>query len=390
MDKILVPCLLLSALLSLGSAATGTTEQSISAIKAVGPEGKGNAEAASAWSELSQADAAMVPELLRAMDDANELAANWLRSAIEAIADRTLARGGKLPVSELRAVLGDTNRNPRARRFAYELIRRVEPGIAEEIIPRMTDDPSLEMRYDAVGRLIQDAEKLASETNTAEATGLYRRALDSAREVKQIQQIKKALDGLGVSVDLPAHFGFLMQWQLIGPFDNTERKGFETVFPPEQAIDLTAEYPGKAGPVRWAPFSSEHEYGQINFNLPYGPLKEVTGYAYTEFKSETGRSAELRLGCKNAWKLWFNGKYVFGRDEYHRGMEIDQYRFPVELKAGKNTILLKICQNEQKENWTKEWEFQLRVCDARGTAILAVDRPPAAPSARARRAAIAP
>jgi len=390
MNKMLMPCLLLSGLLSWGSGIAGTMEQSILAIKAVGPEGKGNTEAASAWRQLSQADAASLPELLRAMDDANELAANWLRSAIEAIADRTLARGGKLPVSELRAVLGDTDRNPRARRFAYELIRRVEPGIAEEIIPRMADDPSLEMRYDAVQRLIQGAERLASETNTAEATGLYRRALDSAREVKQIQQIKKALDGLGASVDLPAHFGFLMQWQLIGPFDNTERKGFETVFPPEQAIELTAEYPGKAGPVRWAPFASEHEYGLINFNLPYGPLKEVTGYAYTEFKSEAARSAELRLGCKNAWKLWFNGKYVFGRDEYHRGMEIDQYRFPVELKAGKNTILLKICQNEQKETWTKEWEFQLRVCDARGTAILAVDRPPAAPQARARRAAMAP
>ena len=51
-------------------------------------------------------------------------------------------------------------------------------------------------------------------------------------------------------------------------------------------------------------------------------------------------------------------------------MEIDQYRLSAELKPGKNVILIKCCQNEQKEDWTTEWEFQLRVCDRTGTAIL--------------------
>ena len=36
---------------------------------------------------------------------------------------------------------------------------------------------------------------------------------------------------------------------------------------------------------------------------------------------------------------------------------------------------MKVCQNEEVKDWTKEWEFQLRVCDATGTAILAKDRP---------------
>ena len=64
-----------------------------------------------------------------------------------------------------------------------------------------------------------------------------------------------------------------------------------------------------------------------------------------------------------------NGKFLFGRDEYHRGAEIDQYRLAGELKKGRNTILVKLCQNEQKEEWTKEWEFQLRITDALGTPI---------------------
>ena len=65
-----------------------------------------------------------------------------------------------------------------------------------------------------------------------------------------------------------------------------------------------------------------------------------------------------------------NGKFLFGRDEYHRNTEVDQYRVPVELKAGANTFLVKCTQNEQVEDWTKTWQFQLRVTDDLGTPIV--------------------
>ena len=51
---------------------------------------------------------------------------------------------------------------------------------------------------------------------------------------------------------------------------------------------------------------------------------------------------------------------------------------PAQLEKGTNSILIKLCQNEQKEDWTVEWEFQLRVCNATGTAIPAADRPKSA------------
>jgi hypothetical protein len=97
--------------------------------------------------------------------------------------------------------------------------------------------------------------------------------------------------------------------------------------------------------------------------------KQVVGYAATEFASAEARDAEIRIGCKNGWKVWLNGELLFDRDEYHRGAKLDQYKLPCHLKAGKNVILVKCCQNEQTEQWTVEWEFQLRVCDATGTAI---------------------
>jgi hypothetical protein len=36
--------------------------------------------------------------------------------------------------------------------------------------------------------------------------------------------------------------------------------------------------------------------------------------------------------------------------------------------------LLKLCQNEQKEDWAQDWHFQLRICDASGAAVLPVSR----------------
>jgi hypothetical protein len=232
------------------------------------------------------------------------------------------------------------------------------------------------LRRDAVDGLLDQAKALVEGDKKLAATIVYRQALGAARDVDQIDVAAKALRELGQTVDLAEHFGFLMHWSVIGPFDNTERKGFDTPFPPEEGIDLKAEYDGKAGKVQWADLATSHEYGSVDINKPYGMLKDVTAYTYTEYESPNDQPAELRLGCKNAWKIWLNGALIFGRDEYHRGMRIDQYKLPISLKKGKNTLLVKVCQNEQTEDWTTEWNFQLRVCDATGTALLATNRLP--------------
>ena len=348
----------------------------IQTIRAVSGEGKGNAAAAKAWQSLSRADADTLPAILAGMDGANPLAANWLRAAVDTIA----AREDKLPLVALQKFLADKNHNPRARRLAFELIQKADAALAAKLIPGMLNDPSVELRRDAVQRVIDQGEDLKKIKKDGLAKQQFSKALDAARDIDQIKATTKALRGLGETVDLPRHFGFLMHWQVIGPFDNTKRGGFEKVFPPEKKIDLTASYEGKHGKVKWSRFTTANEYGMVNIHHAYpGPgdgLKEVTAFVYTEYLAAKPRAVELRLGCKNAWKIWHNGKLVFGRDEYHRGARIDQYRLKLNLKAGRNTLLVKLCQNEQQENWTKEWEFQLRICDATGTAVLAPNRPP--------------
>ena len=369
--------LLLSLLLPLTAAAADLTAH-IAPLLAVGPEGKGNAAAAAAWQKLvAAADASAIPDLLKAMNGAGDLAANWLRGAVSTLEQRA---AGKLPLDAIKAVATDTGNSPAGRALAFDLIQRADKAQWDALMPALISDPSAELRREPVRRLLEEGK-------TAATTAPLRKALEAARDEDQIKAAADALREKGEVVDLPRHFGFLMDWQVIGPFDNRKRAGFDTVFPPETKVDLTASYegrelkPGEKTTAKWVPFTSEHQFGMVNFNKPLGMHKEVTAYAFTEFHSATARDAEIRLGCKNGWKLWCNGQPVFGRDEYHRGAQIDQYRYPVRLKQGANAILVKCCQNEQTETWTVEWEFQLRICDATGTAILAANRPPTPPAA---------
>jgi hypothetical protein len=74
-----------------GAAMAGQTEDfadSVRAIRSVGPEGRGNAEAAAAWKKLAGGDATTLVPILASMDGANDFALNWLRAAADAVAGR--------------------------------------------------------------------------------------------------------------------------------------------------------------------------------------------------------------------------------------------------------------------------------------------------------------
>lgn len=359
---------LLALLLCLRPAHADPT--ALDALRAVGAEGAGNAAASTAWKTVAAGGPEQIQPALAAMNGANPLAQNWLRAAVETLAARAHT-AKSLPTSDLARFVKQTTNDPAPRLLAYELLLAHAPALAKEIEPSLLHDPAADLRRFAVADWIERGQAAEKAGDKPAAVAAYREGLSGARDEEQINTLAKGLRDLGEKVDLPTHFGFLMSWHLIAPFTNVERKGFDTVFPPEEKIDLQASYEGKGKEAKWVPYTSQDDYGLIDFNEPFDALKEVTGYAYTEFESATERNAEIRLGCKNGWKVWLNGELLFGRDEYHRGMKLDQYKLPCVLKKGKNTLLVKCCQNEQTEQWTVEWRFQLRVCDATGTAILA-------------------
>ena len=359
-------------------AQAASPEELIRTIKSVNERGQGNVQATAALRELTKEDAAVLTKILTALDDAKPLPANWLRSAFETIADRVLADGGKLPARRLEDFVVDRGHNPRIRRLAFEYLVKVDDSASDRLVPGMLDDPSSELRREAVQRLIEEAEKIDSKQQPKQAIALYRKALQGATDDDLVKGIVGPLKKLDVDINLHQHFGLLTRWQAIGPFNNLNKVGFAAVYAPEKEINLKATYKGQLGEVRWQPLeltwkdstTKEDFYGIIDIGKQIKNYKGSVMYAVTEYHSPKRQDVQVRIGTPNSWKIWVNGKLLFGREEYHRGMKLDQYKVDATLQPGKNLILLKICQNEQEQDWAQRFQFQIRICNSEGVAIL--------------------
>jgi hypothetical protein len=348
---------------------TDSTVKLIQTIKAVGKEGAGSPQAAAAWKTLVQQGPGVLMTILASLDQNEPLSANWLRSAADAIAEEALAQKKPLPAKELDAFVRDTQRDPRARRVAYEWLVRIDPQAPARLLPGMLQDPSIDLRRDAVAVVLDAAKKLQDQGEKEPAIAAYRKALEGARDRDQVDAIAKQMKALGVEIDLAAHFGFIRRWQLIGPFDSTKGVGFARTYPPEKSVDLAATYDGKKGPVRWVEHTTADPYGVVDLNKALGKNMGAAAYAFAEFQCPVGRAVEIRAGSNNAVKIFLNGKELLAHEEYHHGQRMDQYVARATLRTGRNELLIKVCQNEQTEDWAQSWSFQVRICDAVGTAV---------------------
>ncbi|PHS12516.1 MAG: hypothetical protein COA78_08125 [Blastopirellula sp.] len=350
--------------------------QYLKQIKSVGKEGKNHSEAIAAMRKLSQTDIEHLPQVLAGMKNASPLAVNWIRAAVETIAQN---QADELSTATLLKFLNDTSKDAKARTVAYELIQGKDQELAEKQIPSFMNDPSLALRRLAVTQTLDEATQLEKDEKKSGAIKQFKLALNSARDEDQVNEAAKHLRDLGEEVDLPLQFGLITSWQLVAPFDFADGEGFNTVYAPENEIDLSASYQGKEieelkGPASWKQIETEDEKAFVDFNEHFAAVKQVVGYAYTEFNSAEATPVEFRISSPNGLKVWLNGKLITEQEIYHSGTTFDQYISQAKLNQGKNSILVKIVQNAQTESWTNVWKFQLRICDSLGTAVLASDR----------------
>ncbi len=148
------------------------------------------------------------------------------------------------------------------------------------------------------------------------------------------------------------------QWLVLGPFDNTEGIGYNTAYIPEDAteINLNTEYDGIDGKVIWKKSTDETFNGYIDFDRNENWR---VSYAWVTLTSPDERDVQFRIGSDDQSKIWLNGKEVYAFPNY-RWAKVDNDTIPVTLKAGKNTILVKICNEE------RSWGFYFRITDADG------------------------
>jgi hypothetical protein len=336
--------------------------------------------AAGAWRTVAAAPIADLPLVLAGMDGTGALTKNLLRSAIDSSIQLARKEGKSLPYAPMESFVRDAKHDPQARRLAYELVLEHDKSAADRFLPEMLNDPSPEMRRDAVARVLDQAEMIPDEKKKTEALPLFQKALHAARDLDQIKKAAKRQRDMGQAVDLPKHLGLVTDWRLIGPFPNPQDKGMSTVYPPEQKYEPAASYDGKSGKVKWIGHTSTDDLGLVDLDGAVSKDKEGVGYAFTEFTSAGESDVDIRVGCYTAFKLWVNGKLVLDRGDAFTGMSLDHYRGQAHLVKGQNTFLLKIGRGEAPPPVPNHWRFQLRVCDSEGVAILSTTRPaPATP-----------
>jgi HEAT repeat protein len=198
--------------------------------------------------------------------------------------------------------------------------------------------------------------KSGDEPHRAKARELLDRLTD------RLIQEGRDVGGLGEArqARLLATRGIVGRWWVVGPFDLGEKnEGWATTYINEPNVNVVARY--MAGKVRrqWKPVVAHDPNGKIDLRQAIADRDRCVGYAYAEIELDQPAEAVLLLGVDDSEKVWVNGASVF-EQFVARGLQVDQDRVPVKLKAGTNTILLKVYQN------SLGWEFCARLVSPDG------------------------
>ncbi len=166
----------------------------------------------------------------------------------------------------------------------------------------------------------------------------------------EIRLVGKPVEGDRCSIILDffvlePYRNFVRNWYLIGPFDNTNKTGFDRDFGPETGqFKAEQTFPGKTGPVGWQKIRAPG--GTVLSDDKYFKENEhIALYAYTEVISPDDRQTTAFAGSDDGIKVWVNGKLVHSNNA-DRGLKPDADRFDVSLKQGPNVILVKITQGQ--------------------------------------------
>jgi len=164
----------------------------------------------------------------------------------------------------------------------------------------------------------------------------------------------------GREVNFRKHYQTVTDWLVLGPFaSDSKLSAHDTVFTPEQSLNLRAEYDGIPGKIRWQESHQGGATASFDFKKIFQPTEHVCAYALCFITSPIEQAAQLRLASNDAGKAWLGGKPVY--DYPHEGtVYLDRDIVSVRLSKGTTPVLLKITNN------LGNWGFVFRVTDVQG------------------------
>lgn len=337
-------------------------------VAALAKPGPDPAKTRAAWDRVVAAGPIALTELLDAWPIDDPVAAHWVRTAFDQIANK---HTGNLPAVELVVFIGDPKKNGKARRAALAAVERERPGTAAKMMDGWLDDP--EFGPDAVAARIAAADAL---TDNAEQLKLLKATFAAATDLEQTLLLAKRLNAAGETIDAAKHLGAVARWHVVGPFPVSTEDGLAKAFPPEAKIDLAAEFDGKSGKLRWQPAAIDPTDARLDV-VKFGvkPDGGAVCYAAATVKLPAAAKCELRVSAVDNLTVWVNGKKVAERASEYRSMfRPDRYRAAVELPKGESTVLVKLTKTKAEEVRGKpgapaKWDCLVRLVDGTGRAV---------------------
>jgi hypothetical protein len=171
---------------------------------------------------------------------------------------------------------------------------------------------------------------------------------------------------------------YVDSWYIIGPFDNTDRRNIDTLFPPQQVVNLDATYPGKNGiSVKWEFQQSGkpdvqpwfNTYGAATWNPALSAhdnymnaVQYVIYFAYTELWFEKDCDLWVAFGSDDFGKVWVENQLVWESSKQLKAWHINESVRRIHFKKGRNRVLFRV---ENANNIT-EFSMVLSLIPLRG------------------------
>ncbi|HEV3259717.1 MAG TPA: hypothetical protein VG013_22810 [Gemmataceae bacterium] len=148
---------------------------------------------------------------------------------------------------------------------------------------------------------------------------------------------------------------FVRNWQLLGPFANTDDRGHEQAYPPESdRTDLGKQYDGLAGKIRWRLHESDRD--KIDLEQFFAHSEAGVAYAVCWVHSPVQKRALLATGSDDGIKAWVNRNLATDK-HVHREAVAGDDKQQVQLASGWNELLVKV------DNTFGTWAFYLELRD---------------------------
>lgn len=150
-----------------------------------------------------------------------------------------------------------------------------------------------------------------------------------------------------LQVRLGSQGGVIATWNLMGPVFDGQDKSFEIVYdiekvPPAELAKATMKV--KEQTLSWKPFTSTDPNGVISFNEVWSADGSGAAFAYCDVEAPKEMKAKLVFGSDDSLTVYVNGERVWNKD-YNRGLNPEEDKIDVKLKAGKNVIMVKVCNH---------------------------------------------